>query len=70
MKIKGHPDMVRDASSGAVVNKNTQEYNQYVESYRKRQMERAKVSNMEDELSELRSEISEIKDLLKQLISK
>lgn len=70
IKVDGHPDLVRDVRSGAVVNKNQQEYTQYIESYRKRQKQNDKVNNIEEELTNLRSEIDEIKDLLRQLISK
>lgn len=70
IKVEGHPDLVRDTKSGAIINNNTAEYNQYMESYKKRRIQRAKVDNMEEELSSLKEEIGEIKDLLRQLISK
>lgn len=70
IKVEGHPDLVRDTKSGAIINNNTTEYNQYMESYKKRRIQRAKVDNMEEELSSLKEEIGEIKDLLRQLISK
>lgn len=70
IKVEGHPDLVRDTKSGAIINNNTTEYNQYMESYKKRRIQRAKVDNMQEELSSLKEEIGEIKDLLRQLISK
>lgn len=70
IKVEGHPDLFRDATSGAIVNKNQNEYDQYLESYKKRKSQTEKIDNLEEELSGIKGEISEIKDLLRQLISK
>lgn len=70
LKVEGHPDLVRDTKSGAIVNNNNDEYRKYMDSYRKRRIQREKVNTMEEELSNLKNEIHEIKDLLRQLISK
>lgn len=68
MKVKGHPDLVRDSSSGAVVSNDRDGYEKYMETYRNRQAQRARVDNIEEDLSELKGEIQEIKSLLKQLV--
>lgn len=68
--VDGHPDLYRDPKSGAIVNNNQNDYESYIKSYKNRRSEKEKISNMESTLSELKSEIDEIKDLLRQLVSK
>ena len=59
LKVEGHKNLYRN-DEGAIVNTDTVEYNQYVRLKNKRQSER-------DELHRLRSEIDEIKSMLKEL---
>ena len=59
LKVEGHKNLYR-TDDGAIVNTDTVEYNQYVRLKNKRQSER-------DELHRLRSEIDEIKSMLKEL---
>jgi hypothetical protein len=59
IKVEGHKNLYRN-DEGAIVNTDTVEYNQYVRLKNKRQSER-------DELHRLRSEIDEIKSMLKEL---
>ena len=59
IRVEGHKHLYRN-DEGAIVNTDTVEYNQYVRLKNKRQSER-------DELHRLRSEIDEIKSMLKEL---
>jgi len=70
LNVNGHPDLVRDPMSKAVINKNESEYKSYIESYKTRQSEKHRVSSLETDLNDLKNEISEIKDLLTKLIAK
>lgn len=70
LNVNGHPDLVRDTKSNAVINKNESDYNSYIESYKIRQSEKQRVNKVESDLNELKSEINEIKTLLTQLIAK
>lgn len=60
--VEGHINLFRDENSGAIVNLDTKEYQNYVRlrSERKRQRE---------EIEQLKSDVSEIKQLLKELIN-
>ena len=69
IKVEGHPDLIRDSSSKAIVNKNIDEYNTYISINKKREFEKNKINNIESDLSSLKNEINEIKNLLKILIS-
>lgn len=70
IKVEGHPDLIRDPLSGAIVNKNQVEYKNYIETKRKRECEKNRINNIETDLSSLKFEINEIKQLLHQLASK
>lgn len=70
LTVDGHPNLYRDPKSGAIINKNCSEYETYMKTYKVRLTEKERLSNMETDLDELKNEIGEIKNLLKQLISK
>ncbi len=70
IKVKGHPDLVRDVSSKAIVNKNSLDYENYMKASKFRMAEKDKINNMEENLSNLKNEIDEIKNLLIDLINK
>ena len=59
LRVEGHKNLYRN-DIGAIVNTDTVEYNQYIRLKNKRQSEK-------DEIDRLRSEIDEIKSMLKDL---
>jgi hypothetical protein len=61
--VQGHPNLYRDEKSGAIVNCDNLSYNQYINSLQNRQ-------NQKKEIDQLKDEMSEIKNLLKQLLEK
>ena len=65
--VKGHTDYVRDNSTGAIVNNNSSEYDNYLKRRAKRQQGEDRIDNMEDDLKSLKDDINEIKTLLKAL---
>jgi len=61
--VQGHKHLHRDEKSGAIVNNDSQGYSQYIAMRDKRNHE-------ENELKRLRSDIDEIKSLLKEVLNK
>ena len=63
IQVEGNPSLVRDRESGAILNSDVSEI--------KRQKE-IKIKNLlkAQELVELKEEVSELKDLVKQLVEK
>lgn len=59
--VKGHPNLFRDEKSGAIINKDNVAYEQYLLSRRKRDLDK-------NQINELKSEIEEIKSMLKELL--
>jgi hypothetical protein len=70
IKVDGHPDLVRDPASRAIVNKNQNEYEHYIKTARKKEEEKNRINSIESDLSSLRSELEEIKSLLITMINK
>ena len=60
--------MVRDPESNGIINTNKSAYNQYVTRRNAKNEEVNKAQNMEEDLANLKGEINEIKDLLRQLV--
>lgn len=62
VKVEGHPDLYRDMDTGAIINKDTSGYQQYLSNSANRK-------NTKKELDQLKNDVNEIKSLLKELIN-
>ena len=60
--VTGHPNLYRDSESGAIVNYDTIGYNQYISTLNRRESQKKEIDDM-------KKDILEIKNLLKQLIN-
>ena len=65
--VKGHTDLVRDNSTGAILSNNSSQYTNYLERRAQRQQGQDRIDNMEDDLKSLKDDINEIKTLLRTL---
>ena len=65
-KIDGNKDLARDPDTGSIVNVNNLEYQQYVSV---RETKKVKNESVEKDLANLKSEMNEIKSLLKELVN-
>ena len=65
--VKGHTDLVRYNSTGAILSNNSSQYTNYLESRAQRQQGLDRIDNMEDDVKSLKDDINEIKTLLKAL---
>tara|TARA_B100000287_G_scaffold89559_1_gene81945 strand:- start:392 stop:616 length:225 start_codon:yes stop_codon:yes gene_type:complete len=68
-KVKDHGDLVRDPRTGAILNTNSLDYDKYVAQRQSNNEGHRKTENIEQDLASLKSEINEIKSLLKELVS-
>ncbi len=66
--MEGHKDLARDPETGAIVNVNTLEYTQYLSRRDVKTEKNQKVQTMEEDLANVKSELNEIKSLLKELL--
>ena len=69
LKVEGHGGLYRDSQTNSIVNRNTSEYKQYMSQKKTRNNEHQKVDVIEQDLTNLKNEINEIKSLLKELVN-
>ena len=62
-KVEGHSSLVRDTKSGAVINNDSNSYQNYIAMREQKLKEKERIDSIEEE-------IVEIKSLLKDLINK
>jgi len=63
IRVEGYSHLYRDEKTGAIVNTNSSDYNQRLVSIKNNQVQK-------NELDRMRSDINELKDLMKALLEK
>ena len=66
---KGHKDLARDPETNNIINVNKVSYDQYIASRNAKNEKNQKVQTMEEDLANVKSELNEIKSLLKELLN-
>ena len=67
--VEGNSDLVRDPNTDQIINTNESAYQQYITRRKQKKLEKEKALNVERDISSLRNEITEIKDLLRSLVN-
>ena len=67
-QVEGHPDLVRDNASHAIINRNVNAYEQAKKRAADAQKQRDDIRDTTREINHLKSEMHEIKHLLKELV--
>jgi hypothetical protein len=70
IQVEGHPDLSRDMNSGAIVNRNRTAYDKAKKRAQEAQQSRDDIRTATREINNIKSEMHEIKSLLKELVSK
>ena len=60
--VKGYPNLYRDENSGAIISCDSTSYNQYVSAKKLHETQKY-------EISQLKNDINELKELLKEIIN-
>lgn len=68
-ELKGNKDLARDPETNSIINVNGLDYQQYLETRKVKSKKNQTVQNMEQELANVKSDINEIKSLLKELLN-
>ena len=63
LKVRGHSGLVRDISSGAIVNTNRTEYEEYMERVRLAEEKENLLSQHTAEINNIKNELQDIKTL-------
>tara|TARA_Y100001938_G_scaffold149561_1_gene236808 strand:- start:1452 stop:1679 length:228 start_codon:yes stop_codon:yes gene_type:complete len=66
---KGHKDLARDPNTNNIINVNKVSYEHYIASRNAKNEKNQQVQTMEEDLANVKSELDEIKSLLKELIN-
>ena len=69
IKVEGHSDLSRDMNSGAIINRNRSAYDRAKRRAAEAQISRDTIRDTTRDINTLKSEMHEIKSLLKQLVS-
>jgi wobble nucleotide-excising tRNase len=69
LKVEGHASLVRDTATGAILNNNRTEYEEYLDRKRKAEAREAEISQHTEDINNIKNELSDIKQLLLQLVS-
>ena len=70
VKVENNSNLYRDFNTNAIVNTNTTEYKNYMNTLKHRKKELSKIKQIEDDVNSVKQDLQEIKDLLKCLIKK
>lgn len=67
IKVKGHDHLVRDPKTNSIINTNKSEYEQYLLNKQLKKNEQQKIQSLESEVAHIKSDLEEIKSLLRGL---
>lgn len=65
IKVEGHPDLVRDKKTKAILNVDMTNYEKYIKIKESKDNEFKKIQDLENDVKEIKNNIEEIKNLLK-----
>ena len=68
VKVEGHSSLVRDTYSNGIINTNVSEYQIYMQRVKSREKQGDEIRNAVKELNTLKTELREIKNLLKEIV--
>jgi chaperonin cofactor prefoldin len=66
-KVEGHPNLLRDMKSNAIINTDQIALDNYTSIKRRKELEQQRINTIESDLSEVKSSIEEIKQLLRNM---
>ena len=67
-KVEGHTHLVRDTYSNGIINTNVNDYQIYMQRIKSREKQGDQIRNAVKEINTLKSELREIKNLIKELV--
>jgi hypothetical protein len=64
IKVEGHDNLVRDKTTNAIINTNKSDYQTYLKLKQEKEKSNSKITDIENELNAIKSDIGEIKKML------
>jgi len=68
--VEDRPELIRDTFSKGITNRDISAYNTYMDAAEKRKQRRIKIDNTVEEINNIKQEMSEMKEMLRQLLEK
>jgi len=70
MKVEGHSNLYRDSDTGAIVNKDKNSYQNYMDNLKVRQYNKDVQDNLMEDVKKLKSDMQNINSLLNKIMEK
>lgn len=70
LKVEGHNGLVRDTSTGAILNTNKSEYEEYMARKKQAEQREQEISKHSEDINILKSELQDIKSMLLEILQK
>jgi hypothetical protein len=70
LKVDGNDSLVRDVSNKAIINTNNKAYQEYINKRNAAKQMRDQIHSQQEQINSIKSDVSEIKELLIQLLNK
>lgn len=67
LKVEGHSNLLRDPNTNSIINTNMNEYEEYMRRKNSKNEENQKIQNIEEDLTNIKNDIDEIKSLLRSI---
>ena len=68
--VENKPGIFRDIDTNAIINKNTNDYNTYIQSRKRMKSKNERIEDLEQKVNDLSGDIGDIKSMLQSLINK
>jgi len=69
IKVEGHSNLVRDPRTNTIVNMDSFEHQEYISRRDTKDEENKKIQNLESDVANMKSDLDEIKNLLRSLVN-
>ena len=70
IKVEGYDDLLKDPTTGVVINANKTAFEQHMAKKRQQQAVQKQLESHDNEIQEIKAQLGDIKDLLTQLLNK
>ena len=70
LKVESDPNLLRNTDSQAIINNNSNEFDQFMEASRKKYNEKKAIETLKSDVNTMKNDLDEIKSLLKTIVHK
>ena len=70
LKVESDPNLLRNTDSQAIINSNSNEFDQFMEASRRKYNEKKEIEILKSNVNTMKNDLDEIKSLLKSIVHK